>query len=692
MPAASIGGSSSAIGAHRRGIAGVVANPLTIALKDLGLWGCSSHEKFIPRVHATRQACRAARAAARVCSIPMGGWRIGARSASRPSSRRLAQRRGRTGALARRLVLSAEKQPHFAYLTASAGRVDWSYVLHDQPSRSGLAVPAVATSRLRAAGARGVAKMPSVRRDRADERSRAEPVHLGQPSDRAVHHRRLCRDAQHRAGAEYRRARRARPQETGRRVLDGNGRDAARAADDRLRRPARPAQASHRPPRPGRLGEAVDGARTLNEAPILIDETPALNAIEVRSRARRIMKQHGELGLVIVDYLQLMQSSSQGENRATEISEISRSMKALAKELKVPVVALSQLNRSLEQRPNKRPVMSDLRECVTGDTLVVTTDGARVPIRDLVGQTPSVLGCRRTAEDRRRHAELVWSKGVKPVFHVSRSRAGGYSGRRPSTGSSQRRVGSESRSLPSARALRLPVASRRRARRRHGTSTNSCCLGHLVGDGSYPDAPAAALHDGIGGKQRRGPRCRGGDGQRRQALRRPRQLASARDSRQRESLASGGASSGSRISAFTGSVRTTSSLPAEVFRSGQTSIATLLRHLWATDGSISLRKPGTEGASRVYLQHVQRAACRRCRGAPAALGHRRADSGVRMKTRIRPVYSVDVSGARSNCCFLDTVGAFGPRVAPAHRVARALRSDGRQYECRHAADRGVRRA
>jgi len=100
----------------------------------------------------------------------------------------------------------------------------------------------------------------------------------------------------------------------------------------------------------------------LNEAPILIDETPALNAIEVRSRARRLMKQYGKLGLVIVDYLQLMQASTQGENRATEISEMSRAMKSLAKELQVPVVALSQLNRSLEQRPNKRPVMSDLRE------------------------------------------------------------------------------------------------------------------------------------------------------------------------------------------------------------------------------------------------------------------------------------------------------------------------------------------
>jgi replicative DNA helicase len=100
----------------------------------------------------------------------------------------------------------------------------------------------------------------------------------------------------------------------------------------------------------------------LSEAPILIDETPALTAIEIRSRTRRIMKQYGQLGLVVVDYLQLMSATGQGENRATEISEISRSMKALAKELRVPVMALSQLNRSLEQRPNKRPVMSDLRE------------------------------------------------------------------------------------------------------------------------------------------------------------------------------------------------------------------------------------------------------------------------------------------------------------------------------------------
>ena len=101
----------------------------------------------------------------------------------------------------------------------------------------------------------------------------------------------------------------------------------------------------------------------LSERPIYIDDTPGLNPLEIRTRARRLARQHEHgLGLIVVDYIQLMASTDTNENRATEISSITRSLKNLAKELNVPVVALSQLNRSLESRPNKRPVMSDLRE------------------------------------------------------------------------------------------------------------------------------------------------------------------------------------------------------------------------------------------------------------------------------------------------------------------------------------------
>ncbi len=100
----------------------------------------------------------------------------------------------------------------------------------------------------------------------------------------------------------------------------------------------------------------------LENTRLFIDDTPALTPGELRTRCRRIAREQKGLGLIVVDYLQLMQTGSNAENRATEISEISRSLKALAKELNVPVIALSQLNRSLEQRTDRRPVMSDLRE------------------------------------------------------------------------------------------------------------------------------------------------------------------------------------------------------------------------------------------------------------------------------------------------------------------------------------------
>ncbi|MFN4235806.1 MAG: replicative DNA helicase [Vogesella sp.] len=101
----------------------------------------------------------------------------------------------------------------------------------------------------------------------------------------------------------------------------------------------------------------------LSEAPMYIDETPALTALELRARARRLARQHGgKLGLIVIDYLQLMSGSGKNDNRTAELGEISRGLKGLAKELQVPVIALSQLSRAVEQRTDKRPMMSDLRE------------------------------------------------------------------------------------------------------------------------------------------------------------------------------------------------------------------------------------------------------------------------------------------------------------------------------------------
>jgi replicative DNA helicase len=109
-----------------------------------------------------------------------------------------------------------------------------------------------------------------------------------------------------------------------------------------------------------RLSEAIEKLRTIS---LHIDESAGLTSSELRANARRLARQCGQLGLIVVDYLQLMSGSGgDGENRATELGEISRGLKMLARELKCPVIALSQLNRSVEQRPDKRPMMSDLRE------------------------------------------------------------------------------------------------------------------------------------------------------------------------------------------------------------------------------------------------------------------------------------------------------------------------------------------
>ncbi len=119
--------------------------------------------------------------------------------------------------------------------------------------------------------------------------------------------------------------------------------------------------------RSGQLGDEdwprlTSAVTLLNDKPLLVDDTASLSPNEIRSRARRVVREHGDLGLIMVDYIQLMQVTGGSENRATEISEISRSLKAMAKEFDCPVIAVSQLNRGLEQRPDKRPIMSDLRE------------------------------------------------------------------------------------------------------------------------------------------------------------------------------------------------------------------------------------------------------------------------------------------------------------------------------------------
>ncbi|GAB1542778.1 hypothetical protein NUACC21_54520 [Scytonema sp. NUACC21] len=160
----------------------------------------------------------------------------------------------------------------------------------------------------------------------------------------------------------------------------------------------------------------------LSDMPIYIDDTPNITVTEMRSQARRIQAEIGsELGLIIIDYLQLMEGA--GDNRVQELSRITRSIKSLARELSVPVIALSQLSRGVESRTNKRPMLSDLREsgCLTGDSLVTLADnGVQIPIRELVGKSGFRIWAlnEETMQLEKAVVSNAFSTGVKHIMRL----------------------------------------------------------------------------------------------------------------------------------------------------------------------------------------------------------------------------------------------------------------------------------
>ena len=412
----------------------------------------------------------------------------------------------------------------------------------------------------------------------------------------------------------------------------------------------------------------------LSEAKIFVDETPALSPTELRARARRVKREHG-LDLVVVDYLQLMQVPGNKENRATEIGEISRGLKVLAKELGIPVIALSQLNRGVEQRDNKKPVMSDLRECVTGDTLVCLTDGRRVPIADLVGSTPEVWAVDATHRVVSARSDLVWKVGRKEIFNVQL--ASGRSIRATAQhrllgGAGWTTVGELKAGDRLALARRVPESVRPNRWPDHWL----VLLGHLVGDGSYlthqplryttaseenSNAVRAAAesfgcrvnrHEGVGAWHQL---VISGNGNR---------------------WAPAGVGKWLKDLGIFGQRSHEKRLPEAVFTLSNDQIALLLRHLWATDGSVTISKVGVKSTPRVYF-----ATCGEVLARDVAALLLRLGIVARIRTvhgsRGRPVYTVDVSGSDAQLQFAQTVGGFGPRAAAVERlVARCLMTSG----------------
>jgi replicative DNA helicase len=426
--------------------------------------------------------------------------------------------------------------------------------------------------------------------------------------------------------------------------------------------------------RSGKLSEddwpRITGAtKQLQDAKIFIDDTPALTPTELRARSRRIKREHG-LDLIVVDYLQLMTVPGTKENRATEISEISRGLKALAKEINCPVIALSQLNRGVEQRESKKPVMSDLRECVAGDTLVCLADGRRVPIASLVGQQPEVWALDDEKNVVPAKAEIVWSTGVKPVLELklaSGARLRATADHRVMAAEKWKSIGECAPGDRIALTRRLPEAKASLEWPEHWL----VMLGHLVGDGSYlthqPLRYTTASEENSGAVRKAAEQF-GCKVARHAGVGNWHQLVISGNGNRWHSA---GVGKWLKDLGIYNQRSHEKRLPGQVFQLSKKQIAILLQHLWATDGCVSVRSPGTRGAARVYF-----ATCSPGLACDVAALLLRLGIVARRRTvraeKGKPVHTVDVSGREDQLAFASHVGAFGPRVGPLAKLVAHL--------------------
>jgi replicative DNA helicase len=417
----------------------------------------------------------------------------------------------------------------------------------------------------------------------------------------------------------------------------------------------------------------VQAAETLHDAPLAIVDSGNVNIVDVRAKARRMRSSKQGLALIIVDYLQLMTSAAvrRPDNRQQEVAEISRSLKLLAKELRIPILALSQLNRNPETRADKRPQLSDLRECVPGDTLVHLADGRRVPIRDLVGQEPMVLAMAPGGHIIEAKSDRVWPVGRRQLFEVRLA-----SGRTFRCTGDHRLFGADGwvRVKDLSEGDRLAIARRlpEPAQPLEWPDDRVALLGQLIGDGSYLNGKplryttaseensalvVRAATEQFGARVSRiaGRGCWhqlfiGGNGNRWHPAGVTAWL--------RELGIHGQRSHGKRV-------------PEAAFRLSDRQAAILLRHLWATDGSIDVGGEGQRGGHTIYYATNSRALADDVAALLLRFGIV-ARIAQASKDGYRPGWQVHVSGALDQRWFLKQVGAFGPRVESARRLAETL--------------------
>lgn len=407
--------------------------------------------------------------------------------------------------------------------------------------------------------------------------------------------------------------------------------------------------------------DLASGCSALHSAPIFIDDSSSLNLMEIRAKARRLRAREKTLGLIVVDYLQLMMGDSSAENRQQEISRISRGLKVLARELEVPVLALSQLSRQVEQRAGNKPVLSDLRECVTGDTLVCLADGRRAPVRTLVGAQPDVIAVTTDGRLTEARSDYVWPVGIRPVYEVRTA-----SGRRLRATAEHRLLGGDGWVTVGGLVSGDRVALARRlpepARTETWSNGKVALLGQLIGDGSYLSgqplrytsgslenaelvAGVAEEEFGAGVKWYRGP------GNWFQLL------ISGNGNRWHPA----GINHWLRELGVFGQRSHEKRVPAAAFCLDDRQVALLLRHLWATDGTVSLRRTGP-GPANVSFSTASRTLAEDVAALLLRLGIVARINTVNSRAS-RPWFSVSVSGREFQGLFAERIGGFGPRAA-----------------------------
>ncbi|WP_330468530.1 replicative DNA helicase [Micromonospora zamorensis] len=416
----------------------------------------------------------------------------------------------------------------------------------------------------------------------------------------------------------------------------------------------------------------------ISEAPLFVDDTPSMNLMEIRAKARRLKQRH-DLKMIVVDYLQLMTSPKRTESRQQEVADLSRGLKLLAKEVECPVIAVSQLNRGPEQRTDKRPQLSDLREsgCLTAETRVVRADdNTEITLGELLSNNARDIPVWALDESLRytpRTMTHVFPSGTREVFRLTLA-----SGKQIDATANHPFLAftgwvplgelSPGDRIATPRHLPPPMATRPWA------DAEVVMLAHLLGDGSFvrrqpiryascdelnlQAVSEAAKHFGISAVRDDYAAARV------TTLRLPAPYRLARGRRNPiaawlDDLGLFGLKSHEKF------------LPSTIFSLPKEQITTFLQHLWATDGSVTVNSSGRGGrvyfasTSRRLLEDISRLLLRygitaRLRVVPV-VGH-------------RPQYTLDISGRDDQLRFLREIGVYGQRSEGCAALLTALES------------------